>query len=208
MPLWLLACQFWQQEAVLLSFSPESKLCRYRQYCDDFWETVWAHNHCPVKRRSGAATLPKINTQAYREMHTCAQANIEGYGCANMCTYVKNGLLPNIMAHSSISLVAVCINTSGQYNFTHRHLHTCPPSPWKKIRFRSCQRESLLPHLRIHRPPLTIILLQQFETTLTRRLEWLNVSDSRTSKKSMPGHEWGDLQMNEISPLLHHWGSR
>lgn len=125
---------------------------------------------------------------------------------AHVCTHVKKGLLPNIMALSTLSIVAVCLNTSGQYNFTHHHFHTptlqCPPSLRKKIK-----RSGLVGgnpcypswEYTLHTGPSDIILFQQSETTLTHRLEWLSASASCTSQKALPGHEWGDLQMNEIS---------
>lgn len=123
----LWACQFWQQEAVLLSSSHVSQPCRYLRNCCGFWESVWSHNHPPVK----VDQEPKKNTQAGREMHTCAQANVSRkLGCTQVCTHVMEGVLPNIMALSTLyhSIVAVCVNTSGQYNFTHHHLHT-PTAP-------------------------------------------------------------------------------
>lgn len=125
----LLACLFWQQEAVLLSSSHVSQPCHYLRNCRGFWEPVWGHNHPPVKGDQDAAK------EKYTSVPRNAQkACMSGYACyTQVCAHVRDGLLPNIMALSTPSNVAVCINTSGQYNFTHRHLQTPtfsgPPFP-------------------------------------------------------------------------------
>lgn len=125
----LLACRSWQQEAVLLSCSHVSQTCHYLRNCYGFWETAWAHNYPPVKLDQGLWCCQRINTQACREMHTCAQANVQTY--RTLCIlHLKKGLLPNIMVLSSYAIMVIYVNTSGQYNFTHRHLRTDrPPLP-------------------------------------------------------------------------------
>lgn len=126
----LLACQLWQREAVLLSSSHVSQPCHYLRNCYGFWETVWAHNHPPVKEIRSPNTAKRKYTSMPRNAHMCTSKcmYVETHVCnTHVCSHVKKGLLPNIMAPSTLSVVAVCINTSGQYNFTHRHLHPSIP---------------------------------------------------------------------------------
>ncbi len=148
-------------------------------------------------------------------MCTSKCMHVETYVCyTHVCTHVEKGLLPNIMALSTPSIVAVCINTSGQYNFTHRHLHTptlpCPPSLHKKIKLRSCQRESLLPQLRIHTPywPLqhnslpTVWNHPDPSSRVTHCLGFPHLPESHARPwVKRPPDEWD-------FPLLHRWGSR
>lgn len=110
----LLACHSWQQEAVLLSSSHMLQPFLYLCNCYSFWETAWPHNQRPVKGdQEPRRCQRKIHKQAEKHPHVHQQRET----CQDRFVARYNGSVSEI--------VAVCVNTSGQYNFTDHHLHTC-----------------------------------------------------------------------------------
>lgn len=80
----LLACQLWQQEAVLLSKSHVSQPCHYLRNCYGFWETVWVHNHSPVK---GDQETQHCQRKIHKHAQKCTDVHEQTYVCyTQVCT--------------------------------------------------------------------------------------------------------------------------
>lgn len=82
------------------------------------------YNHAPVK---GYQKLQRCQKKILEHAEKCtrAQAHMNELKKKKVpCYYAtrSTGLLPNIIALSSLQMVAVCVNTSGQCSLTHHHL--------------------------------------------------------------------------------------